>query len=107
MHKILIVAQSEFATLVRSKAFIVGIVLMPVIMGASILLVRATRNTGDGQPRRFGYVDYTGTIGPHLEEAAAAWNTAAAANPTTTPTFFPVAVNAGGQSADDLRLDLS
>ena len=36
MRKILIVAQSEFATLVRSKAFMVSILLMPVIMVLSV-----------------------------------------------------------------------
>jgi ABC-type transport system involved in multi-copper enzyme maturation permease subunit len=40
MRKTLIVAQSEFATLVRSKAFIVCVVLMPVIIAVSIVLVR-------------------------------------------------------------------
>ena len=39
MKKILIVAESEFATLVRTKAFIIGIILLPVVMGGSILLV--------------------------------------------------------------------
>ena len=41
MNKILIVAQSEFATLVRSKAFVICIILLPVVMGGSILLARA------------------------------------------------------------------
>ena len=36
--KILIVAHSEFSTLVRSKAFIVGVLLMPVMMGLSSVL---------------------------------------------------------------------
>jgi ABC-2 type transport system permease protein len=107
MHKTLVVAQSEFGTLIRSKAFIISIILMPVIMIGSVMLVRATRNTGDGKPRRFAYVDYTGVMGPQLEAAAAVWNTAAAAKPNTTPTFFPVAVSAGDRPADQLRLELS
>ncbi|HXG55252.1 MAG TPA: hypothetical protein VNJ03_07705, partial [Vicinamibacterales bacterium] len=80
MKKILIVAQSEFGTLVRSKAFIISIILMPIIMVGSVLLVRATKDAGDGKARRFAYVDETGVIGPSLEAAAAAWNTAAAAS---------------------------
>ena len=42
MNKIFIVAQSEFMTLVRSKAFIISVILMPVVMGGSIFLVRRT-----------------------------------------------------------------
>ena len=32
MSRILTIAQSEFATLVKTKAFIIGIVMMPVLM---------------------------------------------------------------------------
>ena len=32
MNRILTVAQSEFLTLVRTKAFIIGILLMPALM---------------------------------------------------------------------------
>jgi len=46
MRKALIVAQSEFVTLVKSKAFLVGLILMPVVMGTSIMLVRATKDQG-------------------------------------------------------------
>jgi ABC-2 type transport system permease protein len=107
MHKILVVAQMEFGTLIRSKAFIVSLILMPVIMAASVMLVRSTRNAGDGRPRYFAYVDYTGVMGPQLEAAASAWNTAAAAKSSTTPTFFPIAAPPGQRPADDLRLELS
>ncbi|MEO5895195.1 MAG: ABC transporter permease [Vicinamibacterales bacterium] len=107
MHKTLVVAQSEFGTLIRSKAFIISIILMPIIMVGSALLVRATRNSGDGQPRRFAYIDRTGVMGPELEVAAAAWNTVAAAKSNTTPTFFPIAVSDDGRPVDQLRLELS
>ena len=41
MNKTLIVATSEFSTLVRTKAFVITLILMPVLMGASIGLSRA------------------------------------------------------------------
>jgi ABC-type Na+ efflux pump permease subunit len=63
MRKALIVAQSEFITLVRTKAFLIGIILMPVMMVASILLVRATKDSTDGKDRTFALVDYTGVDG--------------------------------------------
>ena len=37
MRRIFTVAQMEFLTLVRTKAFIIGILMMPVLMGISIL----------------------------------------------------------------------
>jgi hypothetical protein len=57
MNKIAIVAQSEFGTLVRSKAFIISVILMPVVMAGSIFLVRATRDSTDVKDRSFAYVD--------------------------------------------------
>ena len=38
MRKTLIVAQSEFTTLVKTKAFLVSLILMPIVMGGSIML---------------------------------------------------------------------
>ena len=42
MHKTLIVAQSEFTTLVKTKAFLISLILMPIVMGGSIMIVRKT-----------------------------------------------------------------
>lgn len=103
MNKILIVASSEFGTLVRSKAFIISLVLMPVIMVGSILLVRATRDTRDDRPRRFAYVDHSGVIGAYLESAAAARN----ADPSAGAPFHPVAVDPMSAPEDELRIQLS
>ena len=60
MRKILIVAQTEFSTLVRSKAFIAGVLLLPVMMGLSLGLTRATRKVTDNKDRTVAIVDYTG-----------------------------------------------
>jgi ABC-2 type transport system permease protein len=112
MRKTLIVAQSEFITLVRTKAFLVGVVLMPVMMVASILLVRATRDSTDGKDRTFAFVDYTGVIGEPLTAVAALYNASgpAAAEAGLSrqgPRFVPVEIKPDGRSPDDLRLELS
>jgi ABC-2 type transport system permease protein len=112
MRKTLIVAQSEFITLVRTKAFLVGVVLMPVMMVASILLVRATKDSTDGKDRTFAFVDYTGVIGEPLTEVAALYNASspAAAEAGLSrqgPRFVPVEIKPDGRSPDDLRMELS
>lgn len=104
MPRILTVAASEFGTLVRSKAFIVTLVLMPVIMIASVLLMRASKDATDTNDRRFGYVDRSGIVGPALEAAAAARNATAPAD--RLPRYEPVRI-AGDQPDDELRLELS
>ena len=105
MKKILIVAGSEFATLVRTKAFIIGIILLPVVMGGSILLARATRNATDDTERTFAIVDHTGKLGDAL--AAAAQATGGSTNGTPGPKFVPVQVAVDGRNIDDVRLELS
>jgi ABC-2 type transport system permease protein len=112
MPKTLIVAQSEFATLVRSKAFVVSIVLMPIVMVLSVVLMRATKNATDGKDRTFAVVDYTGVLGEPLIAVAQVLNAgsgdlADAQAPRTTPRFIPVVVRPDGRNPDELRLELS
>jgi len=112
MRKTLIVAQSEFATLVRSKAFIISMILMPVVMGVSILLVRATKDSTDGKDRTFAVVDYSGVIAEPLFAVAGMYNAsgpqaAEAGLSRKGPRFIPVEVKPGGRNPEDLRLELS
>jgi ABC-2 type transport system permease protein len=108
MNKILIVAHSEFSTLVRSKAFIISVILMPVVMGGSILLARATKDTVDVKDRAFAYIDHSGMIGPAIEQVANMTN-AATDSPSgrTGPRFLPQAANLAGRNLDDVKLELS
>lgn len=105
MKKILIVAQSEFATLVRSKAFIIGIILLPVVMGGSILLARVTKNTTDDKERTFAIVDHAGVLASGLSAEARAHNVYE--NGEVGPKFLPVEVDPRGRDIGDLRLELS
>jgi len=111
MRKTLIVAQSEFATLVRSKAFIVSLVAMPVVMVLSIVLVRATKDTTDNKDRTFAFVDYSGVVAEPLKAVAEMYNSAPSTG--TGPLvrkgarFIPLEVKPGGRDADRVRLELS
>jgi ABC-2 type transport system permease protein len=112
MRKILIVAQSEFGTLVRSKAFIVSLVAMPLVMALSVVLMRATKNATDGKDRTFAVVDYTGVLVEPLVAVAQVLNAGSGdltdpQAPRTTARFIPVEVKPDGRSPDDLRLELS
>jgi ABC-2 type transport system permease protein len=108
MSKILIVAQSEFATLVRSKAFIIGVILMPVMMGGSILLVRATRDSTDVRDREFAFIDHSGVMTAPLMAAAAETNAAGEKGGSrTAPRFLPRPVDTTGRRVDEVRLELS
>ena len=105
MNKTIIVATCEFSTLVRTKAFLITLILMPILMVGSIMMSRAARNATDTNTRTFAYIDRSGVIGPALEAAAAARN--AAANASGQPRYEPVAVDPGVKSDDQLKLELS
>jgi ABC-2 type transport system permease protein len=112
MRKALIVAQSEFVTLVRSKAFLVGLILMPVVMGSSVMLVRATKDATDMKDRTFALVDHTGVVAEPLKAVANMYNAGTpspmdAVLPRKGPRFIPVEIKPSGGNPEELRLDLS
>ena len=89
-NKALIVAISEFNTLVRSKAFIVGLLMMPLFSGAAIGVQRFTKDATDIKDRRFVVVDRTGVLYAPLKAAADEWNAGVAATGTQiAPRFLP------------------
>jgi ABC-2 type transport system permease protein len=67
--KALIVARREFLALVRTKAFVIGVVLAPALMSMATLLVPTGDAPGDG-PREVALVDYSGHLSAPLERAA-------------------------------------
>jgi len=69
-NKALIVAVSEFTTLTRSKAFLVGLALMPVIMAIGFGVQKFTRENVDTKDRRFVVVDRSGVLYQAIASAA-------------------------------------
>ena len=74
MGKIGIIASTEFAASVRTKAFLVGIFLMPLLMIGSIVIQTVVADRVDTKPRRFAVVDRSGVLYPTIRTVAAAWN---------------------------------
>ncbi|BCS31102.1 hypothetical protein TBR22_A03020 [Luteitalea sp. TBR-22] len=108
LSRVLTIAAAEFEQAVRSRAFLVGLLAVPLLMALAfgIQALTARRDTSE---RRFGVVDRTGVLGPALVEAAREHN-AREISPTgrrTGPSFLPELVPPGGQDADALRLALS
>jgi ABC-2 type transport system permease protein len=89
-NKALIVAVSEFTTLVQSKAFLIGLLMMPVFMGVAMGVQKFTRDATDIKDRPFVVVDRTGALFAPLKAAADEWNQASeAAGTRTQPRFLP------------------
>jgi len=72
--KTLIIANSEFTTLTRSKAFLIGLALMPVILAIAFGIQKFTRDAVDTKDRAFVVVDRSGFLYEPVKEAADAFN---------------------------------
>ena len=70
MRKTLVIAVREYQAAVRTKAFIVMLVAMPIIMGGGIALQAMLSERVDTRPKRVAALDYTGRLYDMVAEAA-------------------------------------
>src|SRR5947209_30605 len=59
MRKMLTVALREYKAVVRTKSFLVSLLLMPIMMGGSIIFQAVFKDTGDKKDKRVAVVDRT------------------------------------------------
>ncbi len=59
MNKILTIAFTEYSNAVRSKAFLIGLLAMPLIMGLMIAVPHLTRDKVDLSDRKVAVVDFS------------------------------------------------
>ena len=70
MRKIITIAVREYKAMVATKAFLLSIVVMPVIMLGSILVMSVVQSRSEIKTRRIAVVDHTGIFSNALEAAA-------------------------------------
>ncbi len=76
MRKILVIARREYRAAVRSKSFIITLVLMPVLMTGSIAIQALFKKFDDQKDKTFAVIDRSkGKLGEDLAEAATKHNT--------------------------------
>jgi ABC-2 type transport system permease protein len=92
MRKVLVIAAREYRTAVRSKGFLVTLVLMPVLMGASALVQVVFKRMEDTGEKKFAVVDRS--PGEHVAEALVAdvelYNAHLTTDPKTGDRIHPV-----------------
>ena len=74
MNKVFAIARAEFVQAVMSKAFLIGLFIMPLFMGGGIAFQKAMENRVDLTPRKLAVYDPVGELWPILEAAADARN---------------------------------
>jgi ABC-2 type transport system permease protein len=91
MRKVLVIAGREYRAAVRSKAFMVTLVLMPVLMGASILVQVLFKRLEDTTEKTFAVVDRSpgGKVAESLVADAELYNTHLTIDPKTGTRIHP------------------
>jgi ABC-type Na+ efflux pump permease subunit len=96
MRKVFTIAISEFVTALTSKAFLIGILLVPTFMLTSVIFQRTMGQRVDREDRRFAVVDHTGKLYTIVALAAEVWNARQMGSPGYTQLLPPA--NIPGQS---------
>src|SRR5262249_11595985 len=85
MRKTLVIAVREYLAAVRTKSFVVGLLMMPVLMGSGVVIQMVFQKIEDTGEKRFAVVDRTPgqSLAAALQAAAEARNSAEIFDPTT------------------------
>ena len=108
MRRIFTIAEVEFLTLVKTKAFIFGILLVPALMAAFITFMNYAESHVDTTDRAVAVIDHTGVLFEPLAQAAAAHNLESGSGDTKTgPHFLLSRVDLAGRTQDEATIELS
>jgi ABC-2 type transport system permease protein len=110
VRKILVIANREYWAMVATKAFLITLVLMPVLMGGSIFIQESLRKRVNLDDRRMVVLDGTGMLFQTLAAAAESRNQKAIFDPASGAQIAPryrLEQGPAGPVTDQERLDLS
>src|SRR5579859_5789848 len=60
LGKILLIAKRDYLAVIQTKAFVIGLVMAPILFGGGILTSVIARKRPDIRPRRIAVLDHTG-----------------------------------------------
>jgi len=70
MNKIVKIAKRDYFASVRSKGFIIGLILAPILMGGSLIVFAVMKDRVDTTERHVALLDHTGVVAESIIEAA-------------------------------------
>jgi ABC-2 type transport system permease protein len=111
MRKIIKLAVREYNAALRTKATVIMVVLMPILMGSGIIAMKLLEHQVDMADQRIAVVDRSGVIAAFLAAAAEERNRTETHDPTTgkplRPAYVIESVVPRDESRDAQRLELS
>jgi ABC-2 type transport system permease protein len=108
MGRVWTIAKTEVLALVKTKFFILSVLLVPVMIGASIGFQVLADKRLDREERAIAVIDHTGVLVAPLVRAADEYaKDGGTGDHAPGPHFVPRVVDLAGRSAEDVKLDLS
>ena len=110
MNKALIIAKREYRAAVRTKGFLISLLLLPVFMGGGLLVFALLKDKVDISDKKIAVVDYSGLVGDYLKLSAEEWNKGNITNEKgekISPEIFIVIVIPDTVAKEQQILDLS
>ncbi len=111
MHKILIVAKRDYIASVRTKAFLLGLVIAPLLFGGGIIGVAIVNKRPDVRERRVAIIDHTGIAAASVMESIERLNQIQLIDKKTgrqaMPKYRLETVVPNAAAPDEQRLELS
>src|SRR5439155_180483 len=114
MRKVFVIAARDYKAAVRTKSFVISLLIMPLMMGGSILVQTLVKNQVDTGEKRFAIVDRTPgqALYGKIESAARKRNETETRDPETgrqtQPIFALESVTLHpGEAIDEVRFALS
>lgn len=89
MHKTLILAARDYRAAVKTKGFIIGLVLAPIFMGGSLIVFSLMKDRVDTKDKTVVILDRSGVLAPALENAAQQRNEREVHDPETGKKLKP------------------
>ncbi len=92
MHKIFTLFKREYAAAVRTKGFIISLLLVPLMMAGGFIAVILMDKNKDTDDKKFVVIDHSGIMRQHIEEAVKDRNEHAIFHEVTGEKLEPVYV---------------
>lgn len=111
MNKAFKVAKREYLAQVKTKGFVIGLLIAPLFMGGSGIAFALLRNKVDTRDKKIAIVDYSGIVADAVVESARAYNEAVVYDDETgkkmRPAYLIEVVEPGDRDLKQLQLELS
>lgn len=103
-RRAMLIAKRDYLTSIRSKAFLIGLIIFPMLFGGGLIGIAAMKAKPDLRDRHVALIDRTGKLAQYLVDAAVRKNATDTIEPRTgvqtSPRYLVEAVAANGDPSE-------